>query len=442
MNLTPPRFWHQGRTILLIAWLFGTASMAALFFGAGYEGEGFSPRHLLIALLVTQAWLLIAALVSLRDRGLSLVAAALANPRLALRVSLYGQAALLIGLAAFMAPWNDELNNLQQARFMAEHGLSAWIDNYARLNEWLGPHHPPLLALMYGGFYALAGANVFAGRLLNIAFAIGALAVGTRLVRRLTDAPTAALASLCWALWPLWLFNGAAAILEAPFLFFALITVDAFAAFLQNPSGRRAAAVGGWLTFTLLGRYNMLLLLPGMALVLLARPYRRLLGQTSTYWMAIIPVVVLGPLLVMAATTDLLRTQASYLSWLFLLVRPGGAHYLVEYLLPLWPLHVGAHLLPILMLSLVPLLTGEDGERFLLWIGGCYLALVIVILPNPRYLLPAVPFLSVGTAHLLRALDRRGQGAATVWLGIFGATLVLAFLVIAGARIGDFYPFY
>jgi len=442
MSLTYPRYWHPGRTLLLVMWLFATVSYAALFFGAGYEGEGFSPRHLLIALLATQGWLLLVAFLSHTARTPSPAADAERNPQATLRFSLLMQAALLVLMAVAMSPWNDEVSNLHQARFLATHGLRAWIGNYSQLNEWMGPFHPPLLALLYGGFYSLAGPSLLAGRLFNIAFAVAALAVGARLVRRLTDEPTAALASLCWPLWPLWLFNGSAAILEAPFFFFALVTKDTIVAFLQDGRAARAALTGVWLTVTLLGRYNVVLLVPGMFLVLLTKPYRHLLTRAATYLMVAIPVAVLAPIAFLAAGTDLLRSQAAHLSWVFLLARPGGVHYLVEFMLPLWPFHVGAHLLPLLLLSLGALRRGSPGERTLMLLGCAYLALVLIILPNPRYVLPAIPFVAVGMAWMLRAFERRAQASGAVWFGVLGATLALAVLVIAGTRLGDFYPFY
>jgi 4-amino-4-deoxy-L-arabinose transferase-like glycosyltransferase len=397
---------------------------------------------LLIAQLVMQACLLAAAFWSHAERLPSPVLDAEQNPRSTLRFSVIFQVGLLVLIAAVMPRWNDEVSNLHQARFLAMHGLRAWIDNYPTLNRWMGPFHPPLLTLLYGGFYTLAGSSLFAGRLFNIAFAAAALAVGARVVRRLTDAPTAALASLCWPLWPLWLFNGAAAVLEAPFLFFALLTIDAFLAFLEDGRASRAAWVGGWLTVTLLGRYNIALLLPGMLLVLLSAKYRPLLRRASTYLMLVVPAAVLIPAAILAAKTGLLSAQLAHLSWVLLLARPGGVHYLVEFMLPLWPLHVGAHLLPLLLLSFGALRFGTEGERRLMLLGGVYLALVLIILPNPRYLLPAAPFLAVGMARVLRGLERRGQGAAAVWFGVLGATLTLTVLVIAGARIGSFYPFY
>ena len=257
-----PREWHLGRTMLFVSWLMLTTSYTALFIGATYEAEGFSPKHLLLALLITQAFFLAIALLSLENKLPSLMAWVRDDPRRTVRWSLAAQAVALTIMALAMRPWNDEVSNLQQANFLAANGWQQWVANYETLNRWMGPHHPPLLALLYGLFYSVVGPHLLAGRLLNIAFSLGALAIGVRLVRRLTDASTAALSSLCWPLFPLWLYNGAAALLEGPFLLLLLLTVDAFIRFVREGRTAQAVIVGLWLSVGMLCRYNIALVVP------------------------------------------------------------------------------------------------------------------------------------------------------------------------------------
>jgi len=437
-----PREWHLGRMLLLVTWLTATTSYAALFIGATYEGEGFSPKHLLLAQLVTQAILLAVALLSHYGKLPPLADWLREQPRRVIHISLAAQGTLLVVIALAMIPWNDEVSNLEQARFLAENGLGAWTDNYATLNSWMGPHHPPLLALMYGLFYAIVGPHLLAGRLLNVVFAVAALAVGTRIVRRLTDEPTAALASLCWPLFPIWLFNGAAALLEGPFLLILLLTVDAFINFLRGQRTAQAVIVGLWLTVGLLARYNIALIVPAMVAVLAMPDYRHLAKRPGTWWLAGVPLLIIAPLAGMAAGSGLMFTQAARLSWMALLLRPGGAHYLVEYILPLWPLQVGAYLVPLFLLALLALWFGKQGDRVLLLFGGVLLLLVGLTLPNPRYLLPVVPFFAAGIARMLQRVEQSEHGLATAWLGIFGTALTLTVLVIVGSSLSDFYPFY
>jgi len=442
MPLGYPREWHRGRTLLLVTWLTAATSYLLLFFGATLTEEGFAPQHLLLALLVTQALLLVAALLSRRSGVPSLVALARTNPRRLFCFSLILQAALLFASTLSMEHWNDEMHNLYQAEVMARLGVSGWLAEYQNISRWLSLHHPPLSALLYGFFYAAVGQTLLWGRLFNVAFALGSLFVAYRLVARLTDRPTAALASLCWPLAPLWLFNGASAILEGPFLLVFLIIAERFVAFLQEPGTRRAVVVGLWLTVGLLARYNVALLCPGMMLLLLLPDRRALLRRPGTWWIFGVPLLLIAPAAGYAAATGLLASQVSQMTWMFLLLRPGGLHYLLEVLAPLWPLHVGAHLVPFALLSLAALWKGKGRNVTLFVLGGVYLALVLLILPNPRYLLPAVPFVSVGGARVLQVLENQRGAVTAVWLGLLAAALTLTVLVIGGARASGYYPYY
>lgn len=442
MAPTYPRFWHRGRTLLLVSWWLATVSYLSLFLGATYTGEGFRPDRLLLGLLFTQAFFLIAALLSYYPVVPSLVELAQKHPRRLFAFSLAGQTMLLIAVAFYMRTWNDEEFNLQQAAYLAQHGLGKWLADYGEINHWLGPHHPPLLAMMYGLFYKVFGAHLVAGRLFNIVFAAASLAAGYRLVRRVTDEPTAALASLAWPLFPVWLFNGAAAIFEGPFLLVFLLTADSFVAFLEQPTHRRGLAAGLWLALALLCRYNIVLLLPGLAWLMAMRENRACWRNPATAWLVLVPLAFVAPLAWIAAGSGLLATQTAHLSWVFLLMRPGGVSYLVGFLLPLWPLQLGAHLIPPVLASLGLLWAGRKHDAALLALGGGYLLLVLVILPNPRYFLPAAPFVAAGAARLLQHLHRRDEADTAVWCGLLAASLTLAVLVLVGSNVDGFYPFY
>jgi hypothetical protein len=442
MNIGYPRTWNPARTLLLVTWLLAGASYAALFFGATYIGQSIAPQRLLLGLLATQACLLAAALLTHWPGAPSLPQLAAQNPRGLFYFSLAAQAALLVAAALAMRPWNDELSNIDQASYLAAHGLRQWLADYRTINGWLGPHHPPLLALLYGAFYGLVGPHLLAGRLFNIAFALGAMVAGARLVRRVADAPTAALASLCWLFYPLWLYNGAAAIMEGPFLLVFLLTADAFAAFLQAPTNRRALQAGGWFALALLCRYNIVLLAPGAAILLLL-PAHRAVWKRPGPWLLLAPAALLFvPFVALAAKTGLLAAQADRLKGFTVLFTRGGPLYLTEILLPLWPMHAGAHVIPITILGLLALWRGVGKSATLLALGGGYLAAVLFLLPNPRYMLPALPFLAAGAARVLQAIERRGGGAAATWAGIAGAAFTLAVVVVVAASRDGYYPFY
>ena len=442
MSLDYPRNWHHGRTILLLTWLFAAVSYGALFVGATYEGEGFAPRHLLLALLSTQALLLAAALLS-HAKGVTALTVLIEEKTktfywLALGLNL---AALLV-MSFSMRPWNDELNNLHQASYLADNGLQQWWANYSTVNAWMGPQHPPLLALLYGLFYLVAGPHLLAGRLFNILFSMLSLMVGARMIRRCTNETTAVLALLCWPIFPLWLFNGTAALLESPFLLIFLLATDAFIQFRHKSSARQAAIVGLWMTLGLMCRYNIALLFPCMFFLLAGPAHRWLLTQRRTWWIVGVPLLALAPLAGYAAVSNLLVIQAGPLASTLLLLRKGGLDYLIAFLLPLWPLHVGAQTLPILFLGFWALTRKTPDDLLLLTIGGAYFLVVLLLHPNPRYLVPAVPFIAAGIARLLQMLDTENMSAWAVWLGAVGSSIILTALVTAGANLGDFYPFY
>ena len=66
---------------------------------------------------------------------------------------------LVVGLVLMftMRQWNDEGFKLEAARYFWQHGLKDYFTNYAEINKWLGPHHPPLLVLFYAALYKLFG---------------------------------------------------------------------------------------------------------------------------------------------------------------------------------------------------------------------------------------------------------------------------------------------
>ena len=188
--------------------------------------------------------------------------------------------------------------------------------------------------------------------------------------------------------------------MEGPFLLVFLLTADAFVVFLQEPTNRRALQAGGWIALALLCRYNIILLAPGMAILMLS-PTGRAARKRPDAWLLLVPAaLVFLPFLIFAAKTGLLATQANRLKGMAVLFTPGGPLYLMETLLPLWPMQVGAHAIPITVLALLALWRGSGKNEALLALGGGYLFSVLILLPNPRYMLPALPFLAAKTSPM------------------------------------------
>jgi len=145
--------------------------------------------------------------------------------------STVGGLILLIGggiLAGSMVIWNDERSNLEAARFLWDKGIFEYFKNYAEINGWLGSHHPPLLVMVYGLWYKLTGFSIVAGRIFNLAFALGASYITYLWVKKLADEAVARLAVLCLAFTPMWLFSSASALLDMPFVFFFMLSLFVF----------------------------------------------------------------------------------------------------------------------------------------------------------------------------------------------------------------------
>ena len=96
--------------------------------------------------------------------------ASVATPRRALVALLVLSSVVLLGNVFLQQAYAwDEGGVVKAARLVGLRGLDGLREAY-RDNAWLGPQHPPLPALIYGGVWALGGSNLVALRLVAVIF--------------------------------------------------------------------------------------------------------------------------------------------------------------------------------------------------------------------------------------------------------------------------------
>ena len=354
----------------------------------------------------------------------------------------------LIGLALClsMSTWNDEGFNQEAAHFFWDRGADAYFTHYAEVNRWLGRHHPPVLAMMYALWYGLVDFSLLAGRLLNLAFAIGTAVLTFFYVRRLTDEAVAGLSVLCLVLTPMWCFSSASALLDMPFTFLFVGSLLLFEMYIQEGRARFALLAGALAAVTILSRYNGLFLFPIWFAQLLAdKSSRPLLKNPRTALVVLMPALLGLPWIGYSLMQGTLVVQASKISEYLLvaLVRPGGWLYLSEILLPLFPIMIGIHTLPLLIWGFASCRRiGTPGVRRLVWGCAIFLILIVVTLPNPRYVLPGVPMLAAITAIGLWRLASARQGMAAVLIAALLCTLCFVAFYTAMTALHLTYIFY
>ena len=348
-------------------------------------------------------------------------------------------------LIAFMIPWNDENSNVETARYLWDHGLRSYFNNYTEINQWLGRHHPPLLVLFYGLFYKLTGFSLIAGRLLNFVFALGAAVFYYKWIRRLTDEAIAGMSMITLAFVPMWAFSSASALLDMPFTFLFAGALYYFDGYIGTAKTRYALIAGGFALVAILSRYNGLFLYPIWLVTLLAdKGSRGLLKRPATYLPVLITAVLSLPWLALAAYKGTLLVQITRLSqFLFVAGRSGGWWYLTEVLLILFPIMFGVFNLPLWLFGAASYrkIMAPETKRLLAALIT-YTLLIAFTLPNPRYVIPAIPMLAALASVGVWRIAAAGKGAATV-LAIHGVcAIAFLFFYTYGTAQKWFYIFY
>ncbi|MDP8256978.1 MAG: glycosyltransferase family 39 protein [Candidatus Alcyoniella australis] len=438
----------QARTLLMLMALCLAAHQALDLLRRPY---GFEPESFRLSALLVLGSMVLAAVLALRGierERTSLFQKLLERPTRNAKI-LVAICFALGALAAALAPqWNDERFNLEAAQVLIDHGLGQYLANYGSLSDWLSPHHPPLLATIYGLLFKLSGSSLFAGRLLGLAFFCAAQWMTFALGHELYDERSGLIAAACLPCFPLVIFEAPTALFDMPFLFFFLAALLYFKRTLDRGGYGNAITAALAIGLGGLTRYNMLFIYP-ILLAMLVRYGKPGAWRDRRVWLAALgPVLVAAPWIAYLALTEVGRMQvqrlASYLLVAF--VPEGGPQYVREALLPVLPVHLGMFMVPPLVygcwISVRQARSNTERRRatsLIFWWIAILLVLTGLTIPHVRYLLPAFPALALAMA---RGLLNLGPHAGSVYLLALFCSLSSALVYDLLSAFGLVYVFY
>jgi 4-amino-4-deoxy-L-arabinose transferase-like glycosyltransferase len=440
---------QSSRLVVLLSGAFTLAHlMGILAWSMPAENAGFSFKSILITISACLAWMFL--WLFLLDSEEPIRGRLSALLRRGPEVEWAGLALLCvawISVGALMIIWNDEQSNALAARFLIENGFSKYFSKYPEINSWLGPHHPPLLPIVYAGIYAVLSPNIHVGRAFAIFCSVGASIIAYLWIKRDFGRDAARVSGILLLAMPLVLFNGVASILDAPFWLVFTATFFYFEKYLKTVRTRDAVITGFLVALCLMTRYNGLIVPVLFFFALMSRKDSRSLFLKPATWLIFtIPIVLVLPWFIFALITGTLSVQSkTVLSFFFVaFLAPGGFFYIKSVLLPLIPLMTGLWNVPEWFFG-ARLLTSQDhnreGARIILMLL-IYIASLFLSLPNPRYLLYMAPLLSLLTArHILEieSTEKRGGGVIVFLIGL---SVINSILMIHQTSIGNIYLFY
>lgn len=439
---------HPARWIVLVSGALALAHWFGLLVAARtLESQSLSLRAIVLASALSVAWLCAGLILTDRpDRGRALLTRALGHPRAPVAV-FGGLAAVWIVVALVMIPWNDERSNIDAARYLASSGIESYLRNLATVNDWLGPHHPPFLPLVYGAIFGAFGFHLAAGRIFAVACSLATAVVAYRWIAARHGRPLALATLAMTPTLPVVAFAGTAAILDAPFWLLFTLALVAFDRFLQTGARRDALVVGIWTAIACMARYNAVLLPPVyLAIVAIVPAYRPFLRRASTWIVVFTPALLVLPWIAYSAATGTLAVQATRIASFVLtaFIPEGGAFYLRQYIAPLVPFMVGLFNAPLWINGAIRSWRDPDvaPARVVVVAACAYATLLAVTLPNPRYLLAVGALLAfLAAREVLDIEEREGRGAHALVYVLGWAALHVA-VVLQQTSAGFVYLFY
>lgn len=384
--------------------------------------------HGLLALLLSLTALatLLAAFLPerLADRATALLDAAGATHARALGTLLV--LTILAGAAGVVTqqPFSwDEKSVLWSADVVADGGPRGLFARYGE-NGWLGPQHPPLVPLVYGAVTAVAGSHLKLLRIVNLAFACGAVVAAFLIAERLYERRTAFLAGLVLLASPLFERIATAATNDMPLMFLFLLALLLTVVIERRGGDRLAMLLGVVVGLGLLVKYTMVLVFP----VLLALPWCTGNLRIARRHGAVVLAIALAFLLVWldhAWSLGILGLQQQRLARLATVSQrsPGWA---IDALLFKTPAAIGVYVMPWVALGAVAMFHRRAmQDRFVAcWIGLVFVPLLLT-LPDNRYFLPAFPAVALVGAQALAGRPR--WCARVLLLALLLCAVTLAF---------------
>jgi 4-amino-4-deoxy-L-arabinose transferase-like glycosyltransferase len=408
------------------------------------------------ALLREPNWALLGGLVSLLVVSAAVIAFLPARVEQALtaraRAILANDRSLFIALALLyflveipsifgLPSWNDEEAAYEIVQRMLRDGLVLFFADYATIG-WIGPQHPPLPFLLFGGVMRVLGISYAALRVTNVLLGFGAVWLTYLLARDLFDRRVGAAAASLMLTIPLFLRLSAFGNNDVTLLFFLLLALTLNQRLVRRPSYRTALGVGAAVGLAMLCKYTTIFVGPILlAQVLLFGTFRALWKHLIVA--ALAALAVFSPWLIYGLNSGISARQTETMIW-YVGLGPSGRYSFVEYMrwrfakMVEWtikelPSGFGVYHVPAIVIGVIGFVRGWNRTKLfvLLWIAS-FLVPVLGTLPQPRYLVPTFPAVAIligyGYVHLV-GRTRSGlalQSALRVWMlaFIYGAVRV------------------
>jgi 4-amino-4-deoxy-L-arabinose transferase-like glycosyltransferase len=334
---------------------------------------------------------------------------------------------LLVGVAYARSQriWRDEKMWFRGATIVAEQGVTAFFDDYAKMG-WLARQHPPLAPLLYGLTMRLTGVDLFYSRLVSLALGLGTILITYSLAHDLYEPGQALLATLFLVAMPLFLLQATAAMSDMPVTFFFTLTLFLTLRLVRTQSYWLAATAGVSFALGLLSKYTMVLFYPVLVLCYVAiSRFRR--SRTYLAVLALVPVALLAVWVVLAYRLGLFGTQMQTVGMLTQVSRGvWGRLFLLDNLLMTVPSSIGVYNIPLIFLGLLHAVQRRDeSDLFLLVWVVTVAVLLTATLPGHRYFMPIFPGLAILMAHGLERLPQARLRTVTLALLYCAAALYL-----------------
>jgi len=306
-------------------------------------------------------------------------------------------------LGMFKHATHDEIHCYNASVYLAVNGFGEFFKNYTTL-EWLGIQHPPLSPIIFGMMMKIVGTHQIVSRIIVFLFSAGVLWLIYLIIRDLFDEKIATITVCSLLSMPLFIRLSTLANNDMICIFFFFLAARLFQRLKGSPTYTNAALLGGAASMGLLTKYTMAII-PFFLLLLVIFE-----GEIRKYFRLIIVALIISSILfsfwlIFAYQSDVLSFQQHRIGKHIGIVkdkhgfiyktRYSHYRYLVEMFFSRTPIGLGIPNLPLILLAMIIFF-----KRRYFRIGMitcCFLSIVpiFIMLPDPRYLMPVFPFISL-----------------------------------------------